>query len=377
MDLLDKVLLEWSARTDKGYPDFNNEQDLALFESMFGFSLNEQEEEKEDTNKLKDELINLIKNADLSSKELKTYLKSITDKGLTGKIRDKLISKGFTADSFKVGDKAVEYIISKITDTEASEFLNYQPKKFSSLPVRGNLLKSTGMSESLFRGLFDIEPGADAGGSSIGKGELFLALAFSDIDNRGGAGDLNFKNQNLEVKGTAGRLGGQGRGGTGASSFYLNNLGERFLENEELDEFINDSKNSNINYAIKDLFEKVKQKNGDTKALINSIVRVLDNLYFNQGKASTYFGNPSDYTDLAKMKNNLLKLNAASYASKTEVGYIIFVNSKNGDYTLISANDLDSSIDSGSISTGKKGPTKNPTLGFKWHDPHPSLVLSN
>ena len=45
MDLLDKVLLEWSARTEKGYPDLNNEQDLAIFESMFGFKLNEQEEE--------------------------------------------------------------------------------------------------------------------------------------------------------------------------------------------------------------------------------------------------------------------------------------------------------------------------------------------
>ena len=38
MDLLDKVLLEWSVRCEKGYPDFNNEQDLAIFESMFGFS---------------------------------------------------------------------------------------------------------------------------------------------------------------------------------------------------------------------------------------------------------------------------------------------------------------------------------------------------
>ena len=41
MDFLDKVLLEWSARTEKGYPDLNNEQDLAIFESMFGFKLNE------------------------------------------------------------------------------------------------------------------------------------------------------------------------------------------------------------------------------------------------------------------------------------------------------------------------------------------------
>ena len=39
MDLLDKVLLEWSVRCEKGYPDFNNDQDLAIFESMFGFNL--------------------------------------------------------------------------------------------------------------------------------------------------------------------------------------------------------------------------------------------------------------------------------------------------------------------------------------------------
>ena len=42
MDLLDKVLLEWSVRTDKGYPDLNNKQDLALFESMFGFNPKEE-----------------------------------------------------------------------------------------------------------------------------------------------------------------------------------------------------------------------------------------------------------------------------------------------------------------------------------------------
>jgi len=42
MNLLDKVLLEWSVRCEKGYPDLNNEQDLAIFESMFGFSLKEE-----------------------------------------------------------------------------------------------------------------------------------------------------------------------------------------------------------------------------------------------------------------------------------------------------------------------------------------------
>ena len=41
MNLIDRVLLEWSYKTKKGFPDINNQEDMALFESMFGFDLNE------------------------------------------------------------------------------------------------------------------------------------------------------------------------------------------------------------------------------------------------------------------------------------------------------------------------------------------------
>lgn len=36
MNLIDRVILEWSYRTKKGYPDLNNEEDLKVFESIFG-----------------------------------------------------------------------------------------------------------------------------------------------------------------------------------------------------------------------------------------------------------------------------------------------------------------------------------------------------
>lgn len=39
MDLIDRVLLEWSYKTKKGYPDINNQDDVKLFESLFGFNL--------------------------------------------------------------------------------------------------------------------------------------------------------------------------------------------------------------------------------------------------------------------------------------------------------------------------------------------------
>ena len=41
MNLIDKVILEWSYRTKKGYPDINNRDDVRIFESMFGFNINE------------------------------------------------------------------------------------------------------------------------------------------------------------------------------------------------------------------------------------------------------------------------------------------------------------------------------------------------
>lgn len=50
MDLINKIILEWSYRTKKGYPDLNNEDDLRVFQSTFGFDLiAEQEKEEEET----------------------------------------------------------------------------------------------------------------------------------------------------------------------------------------------------------------------------------------------------------------------------------------------------------------------------------------
>lgn len=37
MNLIDRVILEWSYRTKKGYPDINNREDMRIFESMFGY----------------------------------------------------------------------------------------------------------------------------------------------------------------------------------------------------------------------------------------------------------------------------------------------------------------------------------------------------
>ena len=54
MNLIEKAILEWSYRTKKGYPDLNNEEDLRVFESMFGFTLEEGIKEKNAIKKIID-----------------------------------------------------------------------------------------------------------------------------------------------------------------------------------------------------------------------------------------------------------------------------------------------------------------------------------
>jgi hypothetical protein len=362
MDVITEFINKVAYKFPKGYPDINDPADRELLESLMG--LNEAEEEDEE--KLIDKLIDIIRSSDLSDDELNAYIKSISNKGLTGDLKDKLSKKGYTADSFKVGDKAISYIIDKISDSEAKEFIEYTPKSFANAPDRGNFSSVTGLSQGLVQDLINIEPGADAGGSAIGKGELFLALAFSDIDNRGGGGDLNFEGKNLEVKGTGGRLGQQG--GRGSDFDYLGFLGDKHLEGEELDKFLNDDKNKLINYSIKEIFDAV---DGDKSAVIKDIQKALDGIYFNKGLAKKYFNSPADFKDLAEMKIKLTKLNAEAYSQKTNVGAFIFMNSKTGEYVYVDVENLGDSIDSGLFGTIVKDPIK----GYQWNNPHPNMII--
>jgi len=42
MEIVDRILLEWSYRCEKGYPDLNNEEDLKIFEEVFKMDLKEE-----------------------------------------------------------------------------------------------------------------------------------------------------------------------------------------------------------------------------------------------------------------------------------------------------------------------------------------------
>ncbi len=315
MDVLDKFLKLYSYKFDKGYPDINNPKDKEMLFELTHKLINEEKEEK-----LEDKLIKIIRSSNLTDEELQAYIKSITNKELKGDIISYLGKRGYTGDSFKVGDKALEYIFDKISDSEAAEFSEYikSPKSFTNSPDKGNFKNVTGLSDKLIKDLINIEPGADAGGSAIGKGELFLALAFKDIDNRGGGGDLNYEGKNLEVKGTGGRLGQQA--GRGSDFDYLSFLGEKYLEGEDLEEFLKDPQNKIINVSIKNLYDLATSKGANSNDIIKDVQKALDSIFFNKGLAKKYFNSPSDFKDLAEMKLKLTKLKKENNAQKTEGG---------------------------------------------------------
>jgi len=369
MDVLDTLFKNNNYKFSKGYPDMDNPEDKEMLFKMVNEIL--EVEEKPEEEDLKTKLVDLIKSSDISDETLKKLIKSISGSGSRGELKSYLNQKGYSPESFKTKDSALEYILDKLTDTETKELMDYlkNPKSLDRAGDKGNFAKVTGLSDQLVKDLINIEPGADAGGSAIGKAEIFLALVFKDVDNRSGGGDLNFKGKNLEVKGTGGRFGMQG--GRASSANYLEILGDKFLDGDDLEEFLSEPSNGNINYALKDIYEKAVKKGFKSEEVIAYIQKILDQMYFNQGLASKFFNGPADFQNLEDMKKKLLELNAASYASKNNVEYFLMLNSSNGDYVLIDVNNLPKTVESGLIDTV----TKAPTLGYKWDNPNPQIII--
>ena len=81
MNLIEKAILEWSYRTKKGYPDLNNEEDLRVFESMFGFDPTITELVKLDYEVLTDRAKEIAQDLNTSRVVVSRLLKSIENNG--------------------------------------------------------------------------------------------------------------------------------------------------------------------------------------------------------------------------------------------------------------------------------------------------------
>ena len=389
---IDELLNEWSYRTKKGYPSVDDPSDILILKEILGklnlpsnsiiLKLREQEEtislplneeENQDTTPSKDDLIKLIQNAKLNDSQVQKLFKNISGFAYKDNILSFVNSKGFTSDKFKTGDIAIETIFNKISDSNINEFIQYikKPRTLSSLDLSGNFVSQLGLSPNLVEDLINIEPGADAGGSSVGKAEVFLGLMFSDVDNNVSKGDLNWNGKNLEVKGTGGRLGQQaGRGNDNKET--IENAAKQLLDGEVLDEYVNylSTIKYSMVFSIKKLYETATE-NGKSISDVKKIIQsALNRAFYDKGVASMYFNDPSDFTDPDIVKKNLIKVNSRSYAIKTDVNAFLFLNSSNGDYVIVDMAELDDAIDTQKFDTSVRGVT-----GYKWYDIAPNMVV--
>lgn len=382
MNVLETYLQKVAYKFPKGYFDIDDPNDRDLLVELVGYNIFEQEDvvtpkgevesgqekQQEQVPNDKARILQLIKDSEISPEVAEQIEKLLATSTYKPQILSYIQSKGFTADKFKVGDSAIEYIFKKLADSEIDNFLQYieSPKSLSDLPEAGNFADELGLPRKLILDLVNIEPGQDRGGSSIGKGEVFLGLIFDDVENRDGGGDLNWNDGNFEIKGQDGRFGQQGGRAGGINA--LESLIQGIIPDEQEEEFMSDPKMTNMTHSISKVMEIAKQKNEESIAL-KKIQRIVDQIYYNKGEAFKYFKSPNDVINPADVKKGLMKIMSHGYATKTNVDYFMFFDKNSTSYRIMPITDMDSIIDKELLNTR----TKDATLGFKWDNPYPNL----
>jgi len=386
MDILEKIIRENCWKFDKGYPD--SQEDINILKSLVKSQLQEQEEDE--LAQLKAQLIKTIQDADdLDDKEIRAYIKSINNRGYKNNLTQKLADKGYTADRFKFGEKALDKINKDVDSADLSVYFDYlkNPKSLKDIKPAGKFHEELGLPQELVKSFVDIEPGADQGGSSIGKAELFLSLFFDDIGNtadkidpetgeiKKAKGDNSWQGVgNLEVKGTGGRLGQQAGRGLDAVSIFKTLVSD-LLPEDRVDSFISEHEQYyTMSKSISALYKEAKENGVGENEIKSKIIDALDKVYWNQGMASNYFKTENDFTDLEEITKNLLKLNAESYSKVKGVDAILFIDTAAGQnkYIIVKKEDYNDTIDNKKFWTTTKAPT-----GYQWKNVNPNLIVGN
>ena len=369
MNITDRLYTEWAWRTKTGIPDINNPEDKSILDNLIKELITEQEQITS-----KQDLINLIQNTELSETQIARIKKSIVNIGYKDDILQILANKGFTQDAFR-SKGALDGIFQALAEVDLEMLFKYleNPKKLAA--PKGNIVELTGLDSDTVNKIFSIEPGLDAGGSSIGPGEIGLALLFSDIDNRGGGGDLNWGGSNLEVKKTGGRLGQQGGRASNINTFdYLVSSIEGLSE-EAKNYLYNNVDTGNIPHSLKGLYQIAKKQGIKDNVVFDAIAKVVDQIYYEKGYTRNYFNSPKDFDDLAQAKRNLIKINLHSYMDKNSIGAMLFWNPQSTNYLTFRKEDVDRIVDARAIDTSKSASPKDATLGYRWNNPYPSLFF--
>jgi hypothetical protein len=373
---LDELLLEWSYRSEKGYPSLDSPSDISVLKGILReLKLPEKdinnlvdslEEEDKDTttNKKEDspevtsnitikDIINLLPNIENDQEALIKMQQYILNRKGEIEFFSGLTTKNITTSTIDSSNapKDLYQILSDNDDVE--NYYQYSQPNFSELGKSGNIFnfyeKNSKLKRQTILNLFDFY--GTEGGRGVGKGEMAFALLFNDIKMSSGAGDLDWNGEYLEVKGSNARLGGRDRA---FGSYEKSSLGQLAIKYDKSD---------------KNLISLISNLSNETDINLNDLLKAVidfENEAHPKGDAKKYFtldiiGEPD------KIRKAFCKNYIINYANTHGVKYFIWWNSevygkksdtpggaktKWGTYVIFTPEEADGLVDNNTLITG-------------------------
>ena len=255
---LDELLLEWSYRTNKGYPCLDNPSDITILKNLLEkldlpaeaildelegndlevpgtTGMEDSPVEKEKETKLqkskqksldsiedddtvspsytKKDLMDLIKNATLDTKQIKKLYHRLSNFSSYRPILKSLRASNYKEIIVKKYSREIQSIIEDLDPKENSQFIEYlgNPEKQLDFPTKtqGNLFNiapADKIPDSVLKKII-AHTTQDEGKKGVGMGELGMALIFKNITDSRGKGDLALNGEEFEIKGNGATLG--------------------------------------------------------------------------------------------------------------------------------------------------------------------------
>lgn len=370
---LDELLLEWSYRTNKGYPCLDNPSDITILKNLLEHlklpssqiiseleksygdkdgkpgvaGMEDEDPDARTTPEISsDEIISLINKNKNNSDLLLKIKRLIANSPAETNWKDNLLNKANitdkTIDSSNAPKDLLSYLKSNDDLPAFNKYLN-NPKLFSDLPKQGNLIdefKDIGISQDSLVKIFDFF-GTESG-RGVGRGEMGLALLCGDIKMASaGAGDLNWDGKYLEVKGSAARL---GKRDNQFPNFNRSDLGVLATKYDKSD--------NNLSSLISNL---ANEADINLDELLNAVINFAK-IAHPKGNTESYFSkeilNNPNALNIAYSKNM-----AESYTNKYNIQHFFIWNSKPtsaggkkyGDYIHFASNEMNNMIDEGTV----------------------------
>ena len=369
---LDELLLEWSYRSEKGYPSLDNPSDLSILREVLnklnlpsekiiseieGLETPSKNPDKEKTNtptspedksdkKVSvNDIISLLDNIKDDDEALIKIKRLILNRPAASTWKDTLSKSANITDKTIDTSNAPKAILDILTGNDDlpaySEYIK-NPINFNDLPSEGNLIdefQDIGISQDSLVKLFDFK-GAESG-RGVGKGEMALATLCGDIKMAAaGAGDLNWNGRSLEVKGSNARLGGRDRKFTGFEKTDLGQLAEKY------------DKSDAYFYSLIPNLANEEGMNQDE--LLKAVIDFEEQAH-PSGDATKYF-TKDILSDGPKLRAAFFKNLLYNYTQNHNIDHLIFISSDVGAnfglYYSFTPEEADALVDAGKIRSG-------------------------